>query len=250
MRKITLLISALLILCVTVSAHSGKTDANGGHYDRSTGEYHYHHGYPAHQHTDGVCPYDFVDQTDTGTSVNRTEKSDSHVPAQDKSRKTEQKETPLLLSAIAFVLGHIYVFALPFVIWAITKAAKEQLHQHRIYKEEREKYAELYQGKSVFELSGAPVEAWFDANGLPHMKAPGTLDVFTVFVTPSGNCYHRSKCPKIRSGNGKATNICQARSMGKSPCSCCKPMLTLPKWVTEYQRIYHICKKYDIDVIP
>ncbi len=56
-------------LAVPASAHAGKTDGNGGHYDHSTGTYHYHHGYPAHQHFDidgdGVvdCPYDFDDQT-------------------------------------------------------------------------------------------------------------------------------------------------------------------------------------------
>lgn len=38
-------------------AHSGGTDSAGGHYNHSTGEYHYHHGHPAHQHPDGVCPY-------------------------------------------------------------------------------------------------------------------------------------------------------------------------------------------------
>lgn len=60
-----------LILCVPISAgaHAGDTDASGGHYDHSTGEYHYHHGYPAHQHYDmdgdgfRDCPYDFDDQT-------------------------------------------------------------------------------------------------------------------------------------------------------------------------------------------
>ena len=42
-----------------VMGHSGGTDSNGGHYDHSTGEYHYHHGMPAHQHNeDGSCPYD------------------------------------------------------------------------------------------------------------------------------------------------------------------------------------------------
>lgn len=45
--------------CVAVFAHPGKTDSDGGHFDRSTGEYHYHHGYPAHQHENGTCPYDF-----------------------------------------------------------------------------------------------------------------------------------------------------------------------------------------------
>jgi hypothetical protein len=40
-----------------VFAHSGITDSNGGHHDNINGGYHYHHGYPAHQHEDGVCPY-------------------------------------------------------------------------------------------------------------------------------------------------------------------------------------------------
>lgn len=47
----------LFILTFSVSAHSGKTDENGGHYDGP--EYHYHHGYAAHQHPNGNCPYDF-----------------------------------------------------------------------------------------------------------------------------------------------------------------------------------------------
>jgi len=38
--------------------HSGGTDSQGGHYDHNTGEYHYHHGKPAHYHINGVCPYD------------------------------------------------------------------------------------------------------------------------------------------------------------------------------------------------
>ena len=41
----------------TALASPGGTDANGGHYDHSTGLYHYHHGYAAHQHENGICPY-------------------------------------------------------------------------------------------------------------------------------------------------------------------------------------------------
>lgn len=63
---ITLFICTLLI--TTVSAHGGRTDANGGHYNHSTGEYHYHHGYSAHQHPGGVCPYSYDDQTDHSSS--------------------------------------------------------------------------------------------------------------------------------------------------------------------------------------
>lgn len=61
--KISLILMSIVIIilgsCVAVFAHPGKTDSNGGHFDRSTGEYHYHHGYPAHQHKNGTCPYDF-----------------------------------------------------------------------------------------------------------------------------------------------------------------------------------------------
>lgn len=79
-RKISLVLTVLFLLTILLpiaaSAHKGKTDAYGGHYDRSTGEYHYHHGFEAHQHYDingdGVpdCPYDFEDRTNhtSGTS--------------------------------------------------------------------------------------------------------------------------------------------------------------------------------------
>lgn len=61
--KISLILMSIVVIilgsCVAVFAHPGKTDSDGGHFDRSTGEYHYHHGYPAHQHENGTCPYDF-----------------------------------------------------------------------------------------------------------------------------------------------------------------------------------------------
>lgn len=58
-RFVPILVVICIVLCsFPVFAHSGRTDAKGGHYDRSTGEYHYHHGYSAHQHPGGVCPYE------------------------------------------------------------------------------------------------------------------------------------------------------------------------------------------------
>lgn len=59
-----------LFLSVSVSAHKGRTDSDGGHYDQSTGKYHWHHGYEAHQHYDMDgdgdidCPYDFDNKSD------------------------------------------------------------------------------------------------------------------------------------------------------------------------------------------
>ena len=64
MRRYAALCVLLLLFTVfTAHAHPGRTDGKGGHTDRSTGEYHYHHGYSAHQHENGECPYDFDDKT-------------------------------------------------------------------------------------------------------------------------------------------------------------------------------------------
>lgn len=47
------------VLSSTCLAHSGMTDSHGGHYVGGTSNYHYHcGGHPAHQHENGVCPYD------------------------------------------------------------------------------------------------------------------------------------------------------------------------------------------------
>lgn len=59
MRKfLAVLLCLTLVLPTAVFAHSGRTDANGGHRDEENGDYHYHHGYEAHYHPGGVCPYE------------------------------------------------------------------------------------------------------------------------------------------------------------------------------------------------
>lgn len=85
-RFLAFVFAFVLLLSPAVLAHSGKTDANGGHYDRSTGEYHYHHGYPAHQHYDmngdGVvdCPYNFDDQTGRNSGGSSTKQRATQAP--------------------------------------------------------------------------------------------------------------------------------------------------------------------------
>ena len=41
-----------------VFAHPGGTDHKGGHHVGESSEYHYHHGLRAHDHPDGICPYE------------------------------------------------------------------------------------------------------------------------------------------------------------------------------------------------
>jgi hypothetical protein len=61
-KKCAAITACALLFCtllpLTVFGHSGRTDSRGGHYDHQMGMYHYHHGFPAHGHPDGVCPFD------------------------------------------------------------------------------------------------------------------------------------------------------------------------------------------------
>lgn len=69
-KKCCLIISVIFVLLFSTSivfSHSGGTDSNGGHHDYSNvsglGDYHYHHGYGPHLHTDGICPYESDNQS-------------------------------------------------------------------------------------------------------------------------------------------------------------------------------------------
>lgn len=104
-RSVSFVITAiclLSVLLVTVFAHPGKTDSQGGHTNNSTGEYHYHHGYSEHSHYDmdgdGTldCPYDFKDKTSsssyTTTAPNETEPR-ATTPKVIESKTNETIET-------------------------------------------------------------------------------------------------------------------------------------------------------------
>lgn len=63
------------------AAHSGRTDSQGGHTNHSTGEYHFHHGYSAHQHAGGICPYSFDDKTGSSSGSSSSGSSNGAAPA-------------------------------------------------------------------------------------------------------------------------------------------------------------------------
>lgn len=82
---IPILLFLLLMKVPFASAHPGRTDSSGGHMDKSTGEYHYHHGYSAHQHYDmdgdgkKDCPYEFKDKTGSSSGSSSSSSTSSNV---------------------------------------------------------------------------------------------------------------------------------------------------------------------------
>lgn len=113
-----------LLFTLSAAAHSGRTDSKGGHYDRSTGEYHYHHGYPPHNHYNGECPYLVKEETQNNTSYNSSKSSNS-----------------TFITVIVILL--IIIFGVPLgasVIVSIIEFCKEKrrkkiLNQYKIWEE-------------------------------------------------------------------------------------------------------------------
>lgn len=78
-KILSILMVALCIISIGLNtyAHSGRTDASGGHKDNKNksglGSYHYHcGGHPAHLHTNGVCPYSSSKKSTSSASSNKS----------------------------------------------------------------------------------------------------------------------------------------------------------------------------------
>ena len=93
------------ILLIPASAHPGRTDSKGGHHNRSTGEYHYHHGYPEHQHTGGECPYNFDDQTGKNSGGGGSGSSEQKKSATTEKIEAKKKKDNSDLFVVAGYLG-------------------------------------------------------------------------------------------------------------------------------------------------
>lgn len=233
----------------SASAHPGRTDANGGHYDSSTGEYHYHHGYPAHQHTNGICPYDFDDQTgwNSGTSSNSSggnRKESPPIP--EIPFESEQEDIPLwgwlLLGLFALIMATVVLDIISSAIddWRRKKAEKVQRAQR--YEKERQNYIDMYGGKSAEMLSGVPSDTEIGSDGLPKEKgADGWGKKYTVYRSRTGKVFHRAGC------NPAATIPVHVFTVSSlKPCKKCKPELPNKQWFIEYSRIKYIKNKYKI----
>ena len=157
-RNIVFLLIAAIMLSFCALAHPGRTDSKGGHKDSSTGEYHYHHGYSAHQHTNGVCPYDFKDKTgsnsgsseDKGMTLEKWHQIINPKPAPTKQPAKYSAgdivQTILLIVLIGpwvlfvlYLVGGIMLMGfLNFASWLIWKFAKGS-YDYRTFAEEEER---------------------------------------------------------------------------------------------------------------
>ena len=99
-------------------AHSGRTDSKGGHYDQDAGEYHYHHGYPAHEHENGICPYDYDDKTESKDYLNSSKHQNTHS-------KSKKPETWMLIVIPIFIAVSLFIIFTALLMFAHSTYLKE-----------------------------------------------------------------------------------------------------------------------------
>lgn len=230
--SLIVLITVLFVSAISVSAHPGRTDSSGGHYNRSTGEYHYHHGYEEHQHTGGVCPYDFDDKTNHnqessysgGTSsgksksVSVSEEKQEDTAIQTTQTTQEQEPVPFYRNPWFVVpLGLLCFFACNF--WL-----------------DRKEHKKKFLGRSCRELAGVP-------SGVDPRIMVKEFSHTTVYVSTAGRVYHKQGCQHIK----KATqyNLFVAANKFR-PCKVCKPYSRNGeyRWVFLYHDYILEKKKY------
>ena len=231
LKKLIPLLSIFLILAsitVTAFAHGGNTDSNGGHYNGSS--YHYHHGYPAHQHTNGQCPYNFDDKTNhsSGSSSNGSTLN-----------STNNSLLPNALKVSAIIL---FLFIAKSYI-SHQKEKKERIKQEKIQYEKAMNELLPYRNKTNHEIAlmcGMPPNIKINNQNLPELFING-IDVFTVYTSYSGKKYHKETCEFA--SYGKRTNLALIPEW-KSPCLVCWPYKTDVSWYKKYSEICTLLKKY------
>ena len=105
-RVFSILTICFMIMSMSLSAfaHGGRTDSSGGHKDNKNksglGSYHYHcGGYPAHLHTNGVCPYTGGGSSSSYSSTPKTVYATS-ITAKNVPSKIDAGETATLEASV------------------------------------------------------------------------------------------------------------------------------------------------------
>lgn len=257
MKRVAALFLSFLFLICSASAHPGRTDSSGGHHVSATGEYHYHHGYSAHQHIDGVCPYDFDDKTgqnsgsSSGTSTTGKKGSTASTEA-NKDPEDKSKSSVWDYILIGFL---IVVFGLPVLVFPVIavvdnakakkhKAAQEEENKRR-FNEKRNDYIKQYAGKTIEELSDMPPDTEIGEDGLPKTKGSvGWGERYTFYVSRRGKAFHRN----TNCNAAAKTKIHACAAYGYSPCKKCKPICPDLNWFRKYRHINSICEFYQINL--
>lgn len=250
-NKIPFLLFAIIIInaiaLITSYAHPGKTDSSGGHYDNATGEYHYHHGYPPHQHTNGICPYNYDDRTNNTSIVSSESLSKSINDSKPAIFSKSSKNSIFALPLIVFLGISIYICHKQYSEKDKYKNKLLQAEQELfILKKDYEYLRNYFFHVDLRKASCVPDDIYFDKYRLPHKIINGN-DIYTVYINQNGQKYH---CKKGCSGASNEINLLKL-SDDWQPCFRCAFSTLEPLrnsyWYSNYISLVELRKKYIIE---
>ena len=263
-RRIIAVCTIFLLSSAMVFAHSGRTDAYGGHYDRSTGEYHYHHGFPAHQHINGICPYDFKDNTNhSNSNSNNINSPDSNtIKKFNNSNTIKEKEyqNPIIMCiylAVMTTLLMIYILKRSVsrgnAIIQFNDNADSSFNITEI-----KKASEASQVSKLNEISTSPLEKHsfvhefvdpqlmykrrgdFEIDNNRRLYYKGmSVDVY-IASSGKGKCYHfKQGCSQAFRAVNITDFLLSDSFVALPPClKCASERLYLPIWFYQYLEYY------------
>lgn len=230
----------VLILCVpSVSAHSGKTDSQGGH--NSPSGYHYHHGYPAHQHINGTCPYDFDDKTNHKSSgSNKTKKSSDKFTATD-TKTSSSSDNIGIISLIVILICFLGPLLAGFVL--IIKDKIDNIKDKKEYPKIQAELKKTYNGKIASEIFDFPKKCQINDKGKPIIDGEVAENIF-VYISSNGKKYHTGQC---RYGRIKISIL--KLPYGYQPCGICRPKEFSFDWYHRFKGTEEKLKKYNLRMV-
>lgn len=210
-------IAALLITAVsfTALAHSGRTDSAGGHHDYKNasglGSYHYHHGYPAHLHPGGVCPYATPAATPSGSGASTTPSAPA-APSQPAAPAVPTKTLTASYPGISIYLDNSLIIprdangniVAPFIVSGTT-------------------YLPVRAIATALDMS----VAWDSATATISLNRNAADKELAFFrnnagiITEDDDTYHHFSCPNWQGKDYQIHNTMYLESLDYTPCPDC-----------------------------
>lgn len=266
MKRIYILVF-LILFALPCYAHPGRTDEYGGH--NSPNGYHYHHGYPAHLHTDGICPYDYDDKTGS-SSGSSSAKTYQKSEKSDKENYEQAYQAGYTAASEKYGL-YLFFLCAPFLFYLVYRSFRhrtisvctKQIHElsENIsslrdektnlqstlstlnkdinHTQEKLKNIEAEYAKQCEMLLAVPVPIpkgiVIGKDNLPaDANAPLHWgSTFTVYLNKHTHIYHKGYCRHVNKNNCIPTHILTANKF-HSPCKLCTPKMPDLEWYQIY----------------
>ncbi len=275
-----------LLICGLAFAHSGRLDENGGHWDHSTGTYHYHTGENAGKKQSSSNSYDYYYDEDDDDyysgDINKLQQEINSKIAEisekngeiyklekqlTEERENQSKQKKIYIKVIALLSFLIAVLICVIIYNKKTikdlafsnKYSSDIIDENKKLKHKDTQTSailkDLYQNYRLNNLAGVPGDIYLSVENnklCVYDKVYPSLEYgrYTGYVTPFGECFHSTKgCA------GADLKVClldkDLRSHRRS-CSICQykyleeTLPQIPTWAITYQNIVEYAEENNI----